>query len=350
MKKVRDSNMELLRLLAMFMVLVYHADFLSLGMPNMEDEMSMGQWIDSSLRFFVQSVCVVCVNVFVMLSGWFGIKPKIDRLIAFLFQVTFFTLVSIVANVVFWNHQLCFDDVKNIFMLNDNLWFPKSYLLLYVLSPVLNAFVEKATERQFRFVLIPMVLFQMIYGWITGGVGWFMGGYSCIFFIELYLLARYLRLHVDYKCYGGAKTFFLLFFSGALVISLIWIFGSIKGIDVTRFLNVYTQPFAILGAAVLVLLFSKIDLKNQIINKIAASCFAVYLFHCAPGMLTHFTCIVGCLHKSCVLYLFVFYTFMLIIAVYVAAVLLDQIQIWIWHKFLHLSIYTTFEEKCRTYL
>lgn len=118
----------------------------------------------------------------------------------------------------------------------------------------------------------------------------------------------------------------------------------------TRFLNVYTQPFAILGAAVLVLLFSKIDLKNQIINKIAASCFAVYLFHCAPGMLTHFTCIVGCLHKSCDLYLFVFYTFMLIIAVYVAAVLLDQIRIWIWHKILQFSIYTTFKEKCRTYL
>ena len=51
MKKVRDSNMEMLRLLAMLMVLVYHADFLSLGMPDMEDEMSMGQWIDSSLRF-----------------------------------------------------------------------------------------------------------------------------------------------------------------------------------------------------------------------------------------------------------------------------------------------------------
>ena len=141
-----------------------------------------------------------------------------------------------------------------------------------------------------------------------------------------------------------------MFFSGALVVSLIWILGSIKGIDVTRFLYVYTQPFAILGATVLVLLFSKISLKNQIINKIAASCFAVYLFHCAPGMLTHFTCIVSCLHESYDMFLFIFCTFMLIMTVYVAAVLLDQIRIWIWHKFLHLSIYTTFKEKCRTYL
>lgn len=136
MKNVRDSNIELLRLLAMLMVLIYHADFLSLGVPCMEGKLSISQWADSSLRFFVQSVCVVCVNVFVMLSGWFGIKPKIDRLIAFLFQVTFFTLLSIVANVIFWNHQLCFDDVKNIFMLNEtcgfrNLIYCFMYLVLY---------------------------------------------------------------------------------------------------------------------------------------------------------------------------------------------------------------------------
>ena len=107
----------------------------------------------------------------------------------------------------------------------------------------------------------------------------------------------------------------------------------------TRFLNVYTQPFAILGATVLVLLFSKISLKNQIINKIAASCFAVYLFHCAPGMLTHFTCIVSYLHESYDMFLFIFCTIMLIMTVYVAAVLLDQIRIWIWHKFLNFLIF-----------
>ena len=348
-KNVRDSNIELLRLLAMLMVLIYHADFLSLGVPCMKGELSISQWADSSLRFFVQSVCVVCVNVFVMLSGWFGIKPKIDRLIAFLFQVTFFTLLSIVANVIFWNHQLCFDDVKNIFMLNDNLWFPKSYLLLYVLSPVLNAFVEKATARQFRMVLIPMVVFQIVYGWMTGGVGWYMCGYSCIFFTELYLLARYLRLHVAYERYG-VKMLSGLFLVGASLVSIIWIISSIKGIDATRFLNAYTQPFAIMGAAVLLLLFSKISLKNQKINKIAASCFAVYLFHCAPGMLTHFTSTVSMLHESNNILLFGFYTFILIMAVYVVAILFDQLRIWLWHKTSQSSIYIKFLRICHTYL
>lgn len=33
-KKVRSSNLELLRLLSMFFVLVVHADFQALGMPG----------------------------------------------------------------------------------------------------------------------------------------------------------------------------------------------------------------------------------------------------------------------------------------------------------------------------
>ena len=52
-KNVRDSNIELLRLLAMLMALIYHADFLSLGVPCMKGELSISQWADSSLRFFV---------------------------------------------------------------------------------------------------------------------------------------------------------------------------------------------------------------------------------------------------------------------------------------------------------
>ena len=108
--------------------------------------------------------------------------------------------------------------------------------------------------------------------------------------------------------------------------------------------------FAIMGAAVLLLLFSKISLRNQKINKIAASCFAVYLFHCAPGMLTHFTSTVSMLHESNNILLFGFYTFILIMAVYVVAILFDQLRIWLWHKTSQSSIYIKFLRICHTYL
>lgn len=349
MRKIRNSNMELLRLLAMFMVLVYHVDFLSLGVPQMDIAMNASQWIDSFLRFLVQSACVVCVNVFVMLSGWFGIKPKLDRLISFLFQVTFFTVIGIIVNIMWGGHHLCFDDLKNLFMLNDSLWFPKSYLLLYIFSPVLNAFVEKVSKKNFRILLIGIISFQMIYGWLSRGVAWYMGGYSCIFFMELYLLARYVRLHVDYLHYSK-RLMILSYAACSVVIAAIWMCLMTKGIDLTRYLNVYTQPFAIFGALLLLMLFSKLNYQSKRVNKIAASCFSVYLFHCAPGMLQHFISIIAHLHDENSLFMFCFYAFLLVVAVYIVAILLDKVRIWFWHGVQQSSIYSKSINKYQTYL
>ena len=87
-KKQRDSNMELLRIIAMLLVMIVHADFRALSCPSTLDT---NLYPDSSfLRFFVESVSIICVNVFVLLSGWFGIRLKKERLLELGFQVLFF--------------------------------------------------------------------------------------------------------------------------------------------------------------------------------------------------------------------------------------------------------------------
>lgn len=72
-QKIRDSNIELLRILAMFMVLLVHADFFSLGIPSVED--IQNNQLDSFWRIFFEAVNIPCVNIFVLISGYFGIKP-----------------------------------------------------------------------------------------------------------------------------------------------------------------------------------------------------------------------------------------------------------------------------------
>ena len=90
-KSVRDSNMELLRIIAMILVMIVHANFRALPIPSVEDcNIECGS---SFLRFFTESFSIICVNLFILLSGWYGIKFKINRLIEFIFQVLFFSIV-----------------------------------------------------------------------------------------------------------------------------------------------------------------------------------------------------------------------------------------------------------------
>ena len=86
--KFRDSNMELLRIIAMLLVCIVHANFRALPVPTYEEAFTNVS--SSILRYFTESISIICVNLFVLISGWYGIKFKFSRLKEFLAQVLFF--------------------------------------------------------------------------------------------------------------------------------------------------------------------------------------------------------------------------------------------------------------------
>lgn len=83
----RQSGIELLRIVSMFLVLLLHSLYYSLGRPTAEDYVNSG--VEMVLRTEFEAISLVCVNVFVMISGWFGIKIKIKRLAEFIYQWLF---------------------------------------------------------------------------------------------------------------------------------------------------------------------------------------------------------------------------------------------------------------------
>ena len=103
---------------------------------------------------FVEMISIVAVNVFVLISGWFGIRPTMRGLGKFLYQCAFCCLV---VDAVLWlvgTENLSFSMLFEAFTLQQTGWFVPSYLLLFLLSPVLNAYVEAADEPTQRRVLL----------------------------------------------------------------------------------------------------------------------------------------------------------------------------------------------------
>ena len=95
----RDSQTELLRIVAMVMILILHANFLGVGAPEHADFLedaprAWGQMV-------LESLCIVAVDVFVLISSWYGIRFRKRRLAGFLFQVWFFTFVLYFGSLLF---------------------------------------------------------------------------------------------------------------------------------------------------------------------------------------------------------------------------------------------------------
>lgn len=132
-QSVRQSNLELLRIVAMFLVLVVHADYFALGAPTLADVTDMP--LPSFVRIFIESLSIVCVNVFILISGWFGIRPKFKSITNFLFQCLFFLVGIYAIGVLTGFATLSPKGLAGCLCLIPWNWFIKAYLVF--LSSVL---------------------------------------------------------------------------------------------------------------------------------------------------------------------------------------------------------------------
>ena len=314
----RQSNMELLRLVAMMMILVMHMDYGAFGLPTAESVENAP--MTTFGRIFVEHLCLVAVNVYVLISGWFGIRPKMKSFVRLMLQVATYSIIITGAFLLLGKTTFKIGYVTDMLIIGKQYWFVVSYLLLYLVSPILNTFVEHSSKREFQWILLVFFGFQFVYSWIFG-LEEFAGGYSALSFMGLYLLARYVKIyendndnerrktkdenessHPD----GIASRFTLhssrftlhvsrLSFSKLLALYLfiaaitaLFVFlaygskGDTFGDACAGIFAHYNSPFIVLSSLVVLLMFSKLQFQSKVINYLSSSAFAVYLIHAHP--------------------------------------------------------------------
>lgn len=91
--------------------------------------------MDALLQYVFEAFAICCVDVFVLISGWFGIRFNLRKLGAFLFQVLFFSFgIFLLAAFVAPEKALGLEGLKSVFLFNGgDYWFIKAYLILMVL-------------------------------------------------------------------------------------------------------------------------------------------------------------------------------------------------------------------------
>lgn len=186
----RQSNFELLRILAMLFVLVVHSDFSSLGAPDRLDFINAPE--ESISKTIFEALSIGCVNLYILISGWFGIRPSVKGFFNFIFQCAYYMIGIYLLSLIIGKAHFSITGVLECLALTSSNWFIKAYIGLYILSPILNSFARSATLKQHCVVLIAFYIFQTIFG-ITNAAQFIDFGYSTFSFIGLYLLANLLR-------------------------------------------------------------------------------------------------------------------------------------------------------------
>ncbi len=327
--KERNSSMELLRIIAMLLVLVVHASFKSLGVPTQGDIIEFP--LSSFLRFFSESASIICVNSFILISGWFGIRPKMVRFCEFLFQTLFFGVFVYLSLLTLGiTEKWGIRDWGMLLTFRRGLWFVNSYIILYIFAPILNSFVENASRQLFQKVLIAFFVIQTFLGFLHEEI-LFHDGFSPLSFMGLYLLARYAKLYptkftTQNKHYDMGIYLVITLMTTLLALSVVRFTGQGGWVFYT-----YTSPLVILGSFYFFLFFTKLSFHSKVVNWIAGSAFAVYLLHVDPLIFQpHYLDPIKEWYSSESLLPFLGYTTMLIIAAFVISILIDKIRLFIW--------------------
>lgn len=285
----RNTSLDALRVLCMFLIVLGHAmvhghvlDTLS---PN-----SINYYIVNILRAFLS----VHVNCFVLISGYFlcTYKFRLSKVFfiwwqTFFWSVTLYIFVCISGIVPFEIESLLRACLP---VTQQRYWFVTTYLLMYVLIPLLNAAIHTMSQRQHAFFIATFffiyIVLQNLFFWkkFTS-----TNSYDPLFFAFLYMIAAYFRL---YPAKRTQLRYFLCYFLVCLF-SAIWkigmelftnkIVGESMGDSI--FLS-YSSITMVIASASLFRFFEGLSITNRLAQKVvtllSSLTFGVYLIHEQP--------------------------------------------------------------------
>lgn len=327
MSKERESGIELCRIMAMFFVMIVHASFKSLGVPTIKDINS--DFFSSFLRYYSESMSIICVNVFILISGWFSIKPKCEKLAGFFFQVCFWYVFMILSLCLFKiiPEKEVSSWIKDLYFYDD--WFVICYIGLYIFAPVLNSFASLASKNELKSFLLAFFIFQTIFGFIFDSK-WIALGYSPFSFMGLYLLARYLKRFPSNVTNMSKGKDLALYVFLTFAITAILMLSMKLDINVGVRPYAYTDPLVIIESVFFFLFFTKLHFRSKIVNWVGVSCFAAYLLHYNIYFRKiYFSTILSWYHEDNRL-VFILHTFGFILSIFLLSIIIDKIRIACW--------------------
>ena len=285
--KVRESIIELLRIVSMFFNVLHHLivhDIKNVGyLVYPLDEICLEKQIPLIL---LNAFTVVAVNCYVLISGYWGIYPTKKKFYNLFVVCAFYSvghyLVYALYSDTFSVKTFIYTFLP--FSHNQGLWFVTCYIGLFFISPLLNAAIAflNAKETEWIKVLCGLSIITFYFGYL-----WRTElnhtGYNLINFIFLYMLGRYLNVkNAIFRKIFKSSYLLLAYIVCTLITALLGIFLLYyKG--TSDFLYYwawrYNSPFVIMGAVALFMYFNSFALRKRWINYIAASTFSVYLIH-----------------------------------------------------------------------
>ncbi len=282
-KPLRDSNLELYRILCMLLIIAHHfvvnSGLTAADGPVYANPLS---WRSLFLLLF-GAWGKTGINCFMLITGYFMCTSRITArkfaklflewmfyrfIIHFIFIVTGYETITL-KNLILW--------IIPISQISTG--FTSCFFIFFLFIPFLNVLVQHLNEKQHALLLLlcgfTYVFLGTFHRVTMNYVSWFM---------VLYLIASYIRMYPK-PCFTrtglwGWLTLSAVLVSAIMVVAATWL-GNRLGRNMSFYFVTDSNTFlAVMTGVCSFLFFKNVRIPNsQFINTIAASTFGVLLIH-----------------------------------------------------------------------
>ena len=287
--KCRNSGIDFLRNLSMFMVVLLHV----LGVGGLL-QASAGQPVKYEVLKVLQIGAMCAVNCYGLISGYvgYGSKFRIASIVTLWLQVFLYSAGFGVLFYILKPGEVALKEVLKLCLpvLTQRYWYFTAYTALFFTMPLLNAAMEKISRRQFEisFGILLFLLTVCQQTLIVDNTFGTNSGYSYIWLIVLYCLGAYLKKY-DIRLKKPAVGLAIYLGCCAACWGAQFLLTKLQIGSPDR-LEGYNSPFVLLMGIMLVLLFANLRLPKWLgktVTFLAPASFGVYLIHLHPLVRNH---------------------------------------------------------------
>ncbi len=271
----RNSSHELLRIIAMYMIIFIHAN------------MYLGYFCaGSTWKFFnefVNGICNIGVSCFILISGYYGIKYSFQKFVKMeCMMITYSILETIILCIALPQQMqgsaLLEQIVKTILpFITRKYWFYSCYICLFFFSGYIQKFIEILDKKEFRKLLFTLLFLFSILPTLFYFELIPDNGKGLMQMIMVYMIGRYIKMYCDKPIgnYLSKKWAYILFL-------ILWIVNGISHKFPIQIGGIYhhlckdNSITNLVMAIILFCIFKEFTIQSKLINKISTYIFAAF--------------------------------------------------------------------------
>ena len=267
--KERNSNLELMRVLAIVLIVMHHyICYSGFTIPvTMRDRLVISCFFSSGK---------MGVDFFVVISGYYMVESRytLRKFLKLWGQVWLYSSAIFLLCAILLcpeSTPLRFENLRSAFfpLSYGTYWFPTTFVCLMLTSPILNELLHRLPRERLRVLIAVLFLLGSFLPTVARASNQ-LSSYGR--FLLFYLIAGYIRLYPR----GGRPGRHLF---AALVL---WLFLLLRGTVQGIFEEIYSPVTIAISAELLIFFAESKPRHSRVVNWLAAGSFGVYLFHENP--------------------------------------------------------------------